>query len=100
MKTDPRVTVKLDYPKQLADRLLDEVTMRRPTLKDEIDNFQTDKDDLAAESRYFAKLTGLLPEDIELLDMEDYMRLQKLYVRFLTPAKNADGNSSSGPDAE
>ncbi|MDR2573263.1 MAG: phage tail assembly protein [Desulfovibrio sp.] len=80
-------TVKLDYPIQLADKLLTEVTMRRPTMKDLREHPVKDGNDQDGEFRQFAALCGLRVEEMEGMDAADYARLQDVYVRFRTPAK-------------
>jgi hypothetical protein len=80
-------TITLDYPLQLADRLVTEVAMRRPTMKDVRTNRIKGADDVEGEMRLFSQLCGLRMEELEEMDAADYSRLQDLYVRFRTPAE-------------
>jgi hypothetical protein len=80
-------TIVLDFPIQLADRLVTEVTMRRPTMKDLREYPVRGSEDTEGEFKQFAALTGLRPEELEGMDAADYARLQDLYVRFRTPSK-------------
>ena len=74
-------TVKLDYPVQLPDRTLTEVTIRRPLLKD-ILKHQSDNMTLAESRDFIADLCGLLPEELELFDIADFERLQDKFLSF------------------
>jgi hypothetical protein len=80
-------TLTLEFPIQLADRLLTEVTMRRPTMKDLRNHRIKGPDDTEGEFRQFAALCGLRPEEMEGMDAADYARFQNLYVRFRTPSE-------------
>jgi hypothetical protein len=87
METKRSETITLDYPVQLADKLLTEVTMRRPTMRDLRQFPVKGLDDNDGEFRQFAALCGLRVEEMEGMDAADYARLQDVYVRFRTPAK-------------
>lgn len=81
------VVISLEYPVQLADRLLTEVEMRRPNLGDLLDNPIRDLNDMNGEMRLYARLCDLVPEEIRELDMADYVKLQKQYLLFRGDAK-------------
>lgn len=74
--------VALNYPVQLADRQLTEVTMRRPNMGDLLDHEPKAPDDVASELKLIGILCGLKPSEMRLLDATDYARLQDQYVRF------------------
>lgn len=74
--------VPLNYPVQLADRQLTEVTMRRPNMGDLLDHEPKAPDDVASELELIGILCGLIPSEMRLLDATDYARLQDQYVRF------------------
>ncbi|WP_300908881.1 phage tail assembly protein [uncultured Desulfovibrio sp.] len=74
--------VILNYPVQLADRQLAEVTMRRPNMGDLLDHEPKAPDDVASELELIGILCGLKPSEMRLLDATDYARLQDQYVRF------------------
>ena len=80
-------TIKLEFPIQLADRLLEEVTMRRPTMLDIRKNPLKGHGDTEGEMKQFAVLCSLRLEEMDLMDSADYTRLQNVYVRFRTPTE-------------
>lgn len=96
------VNVDLDFPVQLADRLLDKITLRRPTMKDLRVHPIKGQDDVAGEMRHFCALTGLKLDELDQLDVSDYQKLQETYVSFRTPTGsggNQDGDAEPGsPD--
>ena len=63
--------IALRYPAQLSDRTLSSITMRRPTVGDMLD-YPIKNGGLDEEAALVATLTGLRPEDLRELDMEDY----------------------------
>lgn len=74
-------TIKLDFPIQLADRVLNEITMRRPIMRDMVNsNIQANK--LDQDMALIAKLCNLTPDDLELMDTCDYDKLQNQLFRF------------------
>lgn len=80
-------TITLNYPVQLADRTLDKITMRRPTLGEMLDFPINGGTDLAGEVALVAQLCGLREDDLRLLDAADYDQLQATLVRFRTKSK-------------
>ena len=80
-------TIKLEFPIQLADRLLEEVTMRRPAMVDLRKNPVKGPGDIEGEMKQMGALCGLRLEEMDLMDAADYGRLQDVYVRFRTPAE-------------
>ncbi len=92
MKTE---TIKLEFPIQLADRLLEEVTMRRPTMLDLRKHPVKGIGDITGEMKQMCALTGLRLEEMDMMDSADYARLQEVYLRFRTPA---DGRGDSISD--
>jgi hypothetical protein len=80
-------TITLNFPVQLADRLLTEVTMRRPVMKDLRLNTIKNGEDLNGEMKLIGALCGLRMEEIELMDAADYGRLTDLFVRFRAASK-------------
>ncbi len=91
--------ISLDCPVQLADRLLTEVTMRRPTVGDLIDHPIRDVQDMKGELRLYAWLCNLSEEDLRLLDMEDYAKIQRQYL-FFRGITDAQGTDAPGADSE
>lgn len=69
-------TIQLNVPVQLADgRELNQVTMRRAKVGDlrAVSHYQSDAEQ---EIALIARLAGLVPEDLEELDLSDYAQLQ------------------------
>ena len=99
MNKAPFVTITLDFPVQLADRELSEVSMRRPTVGDEVkfaptsNNIRTQAEE---EARYFAHLCGITVEEMKQLDMGDYDKLQKQYLVFRGRAAPEEGFEADG----
>jgi len=81
------VTIKLDYPVQLADRVLTEVTMRRPVMRDVKKHNVGPNSGLAEDMAFMADICGLVPEELEEFDTADYEKLQTQLLRFRGLAK-------------
>lgn len=95
MTLKPREEViQLDFPVQLADRLLESVTIKRPTMGVLKKHQIKGERDVEGEMKLFCALTGLRMEELEELDSADYGRLQDAYVRFRNP--NAGADSTDG----
>ena len=102
MNKAPFATITMDFPVRLADRELTELTMRRPSLDDEIKYVPTSRDakkQLEEEARYFAHLCGVSVEEIRKLDMEDYEKLQQQYLIFRGRAEDKEGAEADGGDS-
>lgn len=80
-------TIKLEFPIQLADRALEEVTMRRPTMSDLRKNPVKGPGDIEGEMKQIGALCDLRLEEIDQMDAADYGRLQDVYVRFRAPTE-------------
>lgn len=98
----PFAVIALSWPKQLADREISELTMKRPTVNDELKyapsstNLRTQMEE---EARYFAHLCGISPEEVKSLDMEDYDKLQQQYLIFRGRAEAPKGTDAGGSAA-
>lgn len=77
-----KAVIKLDFPVQLADRLLSEVIMRRPNVGDLLDHPARKGGGLADEVRLVCALTGLVEEDLRGIDASDYDKLQDQLALF------------------
>ena len=73
--------IVLDFPVQLADRVLDKVTMRRPKMKDML-KFDLDNVSIEESMKLVASLCGLVPDELEEMDSIDFDKLQKQLLRF------------------
>ena len=75
------VTIPLEFPMQLPDRKVAELTMRRPVMRDML-KFKDVGHELAADFALIAHLCGVLPEELENADSCDYEKLQAQLLRF------------------
>ncbi|WP_022656434.1 phage tail assembly protein [uncultured Desulfovibrio sp.] len=82
MDKSRQVNITLDFPVQLADRKLVEVTMRRPVMKDMLNHNVGPDSGLVEDMALIAALCGLVPEELEQFDTCDYERLQAQLLRF------------------
>jgi len=87
MEKERSKTIDLDFPVQLADRLLEKIAMRRPTMKELRTYRIKGSEDVDGEFALFCALTGLREEEMDGVDAADYARLQDVYVSFRTPTK-------------
>lgn len=70
--------ITLDYPVNLPPHPpVNELTMRRPKVKDELEAKRGRLDEGEIEIALFASLTGQAPEVIHELDLIDYDKLQE-----------------------
>lgn len=93
-------TIKLDYPVQLADRLLEEISMRRIIVDDLIACPIKDGQDYAGEVKLAARISKLKEDELRLLDIVDYTKCQKVLFRFRfgdanTKTDNEDNDSDA-----
>lgn len=82
MEKAKTAAVKLDYPVQLADRLLTEIIIRRPSMGDLLDYPVGPETGLLEELALMAHLCGLHVDELRALDAEDYAALQEQLLRF------------------
>ena len=84
MQTDLGVNtvVKLKYPVRLATgQMLEQVTLRRLRVGDlHAVSHLTNKAE--QELTLFARMTGIIPEDLDCLDLTDWKQLQETFRRF------------------
>lgn len=74
-------TVKLKYPVRLATgQTLTELTLRRPRVGD-LRAVAHLSGDAEQELAIFARITGLVPEDLDELDLADYKQVQDWFRR-------------------
>ena len=75
-------SVKLDYPIRIhsanCEKLLESLPVRRLTVGDlrAVAGLKTDAEQ---ELAMMARITGLVPEDLDLLDLADYQKLQLFF---------------------
>ena len=106
---DARATViiPLMFPVQLADRRLTEVTIRRPVMRDLLKHPLGRDSGVAEDMAFMGALTGLVPEELEQLDVLDYEALQTQVLRFRGAAVSVgrpqdvpSAGASGGNDAQ
>lgn len=87
MEKQNAINVKLNYPVQLPDKVLSEVTIRRPLVRDMIKHQMRAEMTLKESVNLLADLCDLNPEDMELLDTSDYENLMDAFLSFRGVAK-------------
>ncbi|WP_041639440.1 phage tail assembly protein [[Mannheimia] succiniciproducens] len=76
-------TIQLDYPiKDGEGNTVTELKMRRAKAKD-MRRMSAQKTEAEQEIFMFAQLVGLVPEDIDELDIADYGKLQKAFTEMV-----------------
>jgi hypothetical protein len=78
-------TIKLEYPITSGAQLVQEITLRRPKVKDTLAAQKVAGSQAEQEIRLVANLAGLTPAEIEELDAADYARVQAVLSRFFSP---------------
>lgn len=76
------VEITLDFPIQLADRLLERVTMRRPVMRDMVKHDIGADVNLANSMALIADLCNLAPPELDDMDTCDYEKLQNQLLSF------------------
>ncbi len=76
-------TLKLKHPVELDGRTYEELSIRRPKVKDRLAVDKMKATDAEKEVRLFSNLAEVPPELIETLDMSDYVTLQAIWQDFL-----------------
>lgn len=75
--------IKLDYPITLDGATINEISLRRPTVKDmRVARITGGKDDAAQEINLIANLAQITPDAVESLDMADFVKVQKALQGF------------------
>lgn len=87
-------TVKLDYPVTAEGRSIDEITLRRPKVRDMLAADGSAGSEAEKEISMFANLAELAPATIEALDLADYQALQETYKGFLSSAPRTPAGSA------
>lgn len=77
-------TVPLITPITVDGATLNELTVRRPKVRDMLAMENTSKSDAEKEINLFANLCEVTPQSLHELDMADYSKLQKAYQDFLS----------------
>lgn len=77
-------TIKLNYPIKHDNLPLSDITLRRPTVGDNLAAQKSAESDAEREIRLIANLSELPPDAIMKLDMQDYRKVQKELTGFLS----------------
>jgi hypothetical protein len=77
-------TITLQYPISADGALIEQLTLRRPLVRDRLIAEKTSGSEVEKEIRLLANLCELPPQHIELLDMADYVKLQECLAGFLS----------------
>lgn len=95
--TDPNA-VALREPLKLADgRILTEIVLRAPRVRDLKAAQRASADPVEQELAMLARLTGLVPEDLDEMHLADYARLQARFRADADPGAGAvAGNGPAG----
>ena len=95
MAKEKSVTIPLEFPVELADRKLDAVNIRRPTMGDLEDFPVNASTGLKEEMALVAHLCDLHAEDLRRIDAEDYGKLQTQLLQFRGISLEAGDNAAS-----
>ncbi|MBI3146470.1 MAG: phage tail assembly protein [Pseudogulbenkiania sp.] len=85
-------TIKLSSPVSLNGVLVNQLTLREPTVGDQLSaRKMAGNDDEQFELTMLANLAGCAPTDLHQVTLRDYDKLQKAYLRLSSPEPSADG---------
>ena len=75
--------IKLAFPITVDGATVNEISLRRPTVKDmRVARITGGKDDAAQEINLIANLAQITPDAVESLDMADFVNVQKALASF------------------
>ena len=77
-------TLELTYPFKVDGQTINQLTLRRPTVRDRLIADKCQGSEVEKEIRFIANLCEMAPGDIEQLDMADYSKLQEALTGFLS----------------
>ena len=77
-------SVKLHFPIQVNGKAIEELSLRRPKVRDRLAVEKMNGAEAEKEIRFIANLCEVAPSDIEELDMSDYVRVQEALAGFLS----------------
>lgn len=79
-----KTTIKLDYPVESDGNKINELTMRRATVRDQKVASKAGPPE-EQEITLFANLCEVANNTIEALDLADYKKVQEAFTSFLSP---------------
>lgn len=80
---DGSLTITLSKPLEVNGAQLQELTMREPTVDDQVASNEVRGSDVVKETTLFANLCEIPPNDLRRLKLRDYMRLQAAFGNFI-----------------
>lgn len=77
-------TIALDYPYDFEGETITALTLRRPTVGDNLAVQKVASTDAEREIRLLANLAEVSPDSLHKMDLKDYGKLQKALSSFLS----------------
>ncbi len=77
-------TIPLKYPTTLDGAEVTSITLRRPLVRDRLAAEKASGNEVEKEIYLLANLAEMAPDQIEQLDMADYVKLQECLAGFLS----------------
>jgi hypothetical protein len=77
-------TIELQYPINIDGQKVTNISLRRPKVLDRLLSEKSTGTEAEKEVRFIANLCGMAPDQIEQLDMSDYVRVQEALANFLS----------------
>lgn len=74
--------IKLDHPIKIDGATVNEIVLRRPTVKDMRVARNSGKNDADQEVALIANLAQIAPDDVDSLDIADFVKVQKALQGF------------------
>jgi hypothetical protein len=74
--------IKLDHPIKIDGANVNEIALRRPTVKDMRVARNSGKNDADQEVALIANLAQIAPDDVDALDIADFVKVQKALQSF------------------
>lgn len=74
--------IKLDHPIKIDGATVNEIVLRRPTVKDMRVARNSGKNDADQEVTLIANLAQIAPDDVDSLDIADFVKVQKALQGF------------------
>ena len=102
MSQTPSDTIKLSYPfTTAAGTRVEQVELKRLTVKDLKQVRKISKDPADWDEPLIARSTGILPEDLDNMDLADYLQLQKRFQLVTGMGESGEGvDASTGAAGE
>jgi hypothetical protein len=84
-KSRPTETIELDYSIEIDGVSVETLTMRRPTVRDQMVIDKAKGSDTEKAVKFFANLCEVAPSSIEALDTVDFTKLSEVLQDFQAP---------------